>query len=119
MADVTIPFATSHITISRSTISDLDDPYDPVSVFPPTTTVTVANGIRAVIAPPTVNENLTIGERQVYEARLICDTCDLRESDTVTDSYGRQWVALGPSPWGAFFLSGMQATLRLTESFAQ
>jgi hypothetical protein len=37
----------------------------------------------------------------------------------VTESSGRIWTALGPTPFGAFFISGMQCQLRLVEGLAQ
>lgn len=114
-----IPFFTSTITITRSRLGDLQDPYDPPSDQPTPTTKVVATGVKSVIKPPAANPNLSIGDRVVYDANLICEECDIREGDRVLDSYGRTWDVLGPSPWGAFFLSGMQATLRLVESFAE
>lgn len=114
-----IPFATTTISIVRDNLAGLQDPYDDPSQYPIPATSTVASGIRAVIKPPTANVNLTIGDRVVLESQLICDPCDLREGDYVTEASGRIWLALGPSPWGAFFLSGMQATLRIVQSFAE
>lgn len=114
-----IPFSTSLITIVRSTLSATADPYDPPSTYPNPESVVVAVGIRAVVAPPSASVALTIGDRVVYTSRLICDPVDLREGDLVTENYGRIWEALGPSPWGAFALSGTQATLRLVQGYAQ
>lgn len=113
-----IPFATTTISIVRSNLPVMEDPYDDPSAYPIPPTSPVASGIRAVVKPPTTNVNLTIGDRVVLESNLICDPCDLREGDYVTEAGGRIWVALGPSPWGAFFLNGMQATLRIVQSFA-
>lgn len=114
-----LPFSTSTITIVRSLFPTTEDPYDPPSSYPNPSTFVVAVGVPAVVGVPTINPTLTIGERVVYTSRLNCEPCDLQEGDFVTESYGRIFVALGPTPFGAFFISGMQATLRLVQSFAQ
>lgn len=88
-------------------------------MYPTPNTIVVAAGIRAVVRVPTANVILTIGERVVYTSQLTCDPCDLREADIVTESSGRIWECLGPTPFGAFFVSGMQCQLRLVQSFAQ
>ena len=125
LADLTVPlpFFTSQISITRTRLSEVADPYDPPSDYPTPESQLVATNIRAVIAPPVANENLSIGGRIVYDARLNCEPCDIRDGDTVTEltglGKGRVWTVLGPTPFEAFFLSGMQATLRLVESFAQ
>lgn len=114
-----IPLSTTLISIVRSTLPDLQDPYDGPQAYPDPSTTVIATGIRAVVGVPTANAILTIGDRVVYTSKLTCDPCDLKESDIVTESSGRIWVALGPTPFGAFSISGMQATLRLVEGLAQ
>jgi hypothetical protein len=114
-----LPFATSTITIIRSRLPDDEDPYDPPADWPDPNSQVVASGIRAVVGVPSVNPILTIGDRLVYTSRLQADPCDIQEGDTVIDNYGRMWEALGPTPFGAFMISGMQATLRLVEGLAQ
>lgn len=110
-----IPFNTTLISIVRSTLPVLEDPYDSPSLYPSPESTVIATGIRAVVSVPTANIALSIGDRVVYTSKLTCDPCDLEESDLVTESSGRIWVALGPTPFGAFAISGMQCQLRLVQ----
>jgi hypothetical protein len=110
-----IPMNTNRITILRSLLSPTEDPYDPPSDYPNPLTVVIATNVRAVVGVPTANPILTVGDRVVYTSKLTCDPVDLEEEDLVTDHYGRIWVALGPTPFGAFGITGVQATLRLVE----
>jgi hypothetical protein len=114
-----IPFGTTLISIVRSVLSDIADPYGEDTPYPTPSTFVVATGIRAVVGVPSANPILTIGDRIVYTSKLICDPCDLQESDLVTESSGRIWLALGPTPFGAFAISGQQAILRQVEGYAQ
>lgn len=116
-----IPFNTTLITIVRSLLPVTEDPYDPVTTpgYPNPTSSVIVTGIRAVVSVPTANTILTIGDRIVYTSKLTCDPCDLREADLVTESSGRIWTCLGPTPFGAFFISGMEAQLRLVEGLSQ
>lgn len=114
-----IPFNTSSIAIVRGLLSPTADPYDPPADYPNPSSYVVATGVRAVVGVPTPNVTLTIGDRIVYTSKLVCDPCDLQESDLVTLSDGRIFVALGPTPFGAFVISGTQATLRLVSGLAQ
>ena len=114
-----IPFATTAITIVRSALPLTEDPYDPPADYPNPDSTLIVTGIRAVVSVPTANTILTIGDRIVYTSKLTCDPCDLREADLVTESSGRIWVCLGPTPFGAFAISGMQAQLRLVQGLAQ
>ena len=121
-----IPFATTTISIIRSTLSVTEDPYDPPwtmggtdPMYPNPGSSVIVSGIRAVVSVPTANTILTIGDRIVYTSKLTCDPCDLQEADLVTESSGRIWTCLGPTPFGAFFISGMEAQLRLVEGLSQ
>ena len=114
-----IPFHTTLITIVRSTLDVAADPYEDPSLYPTPDSKVIAVGIRAVVSVPTANVALSIGPRVVYTSKLTCDPCDLREDDFVTESSGRIWQVLGPTPFGAFAISGMECQLRLVESLAQ
>jgi hypothetical protein len=113
-----IPFATTAITIIRSTLSVTADPYDSPAQYPNPDSTVIVTGIRAVVSVPTADTILTIGDRVVYTSKLTCDPCDLQEADLVTESSGRIWKCLGPTPFGAFFISGMEAELRLVEGLS-
>jgi hypothetical protein len=114
-----LPFATNTIKIIRSQLGDLQDPYDPPEDYPVPAGKVIATGVRCVIAPPSVNPTLTIGDRLVYTAKLQADPCDIQEGDTIIEANGTVWEALGPFPFQAFFISGTQATLRLVQGLAQ
>jgi len=110
---VTVPLATTTITVLRPVAGD---PYEP-SETPP---ATVTTGIRAHISTPNVgNSRIVGGQQSVVEPRLACDPCDFTFTDLVRDDttgqvYGVSWVqrriGLG--------LDHMEAGLRFVEGAA-
>jgi hypothetical protein len=90
---VTLPLATTTITIRRPPASDDGaDPYDAKGAA-----VTVATGVRAVFSSPAGRELGPTGSAEAVDWRLLADPCDLRHYDTVVDEttakpYGVVWA---------------------------
>lgn len=78
---MTIPIATTTISVLRTTPNELDEPGDPQ------TPVIVASGIRAHISTSRGREAPAGGDQEVVEFRLSCDPIevDLTHFDQVQD----------------------------------
>lgn len=95
---MTLPLATTTVTVSRSDQDGTKDAYDTV------TYTDRAQRVRAVISGPGGTEVTAGGSSEQVSARLDCDPCDLRHDDRVTDdttgdvwevSWVRRRVGLG------------------------
>lgn len=104
-----IPFATTALTIDRTTLAAGVDPYDPNPPAP----VTIATGVRAVISTPSASTHLVGGMENVYNARLTCDICDLQTDDSVTETDGTQWRCLWVRPQVGLGVDHLVAQLRM------
>lgn len=88
---MSIPLATTTITIWRVAADPTRDPYDPK---PPATAA--HTGVRAVISQSRRGENAAESQEVVW-FRLVCDLVDLREADTIEDEKtGEQYQVIGP-----------------------
>jgi hypothetical protein len=76
---MSIPIATTTITILRSDQDGETDAYDGVTYS------THRSGVRAVIGAPSGSETNAGGSSEQQGARLNCDTVDLRHDDRVYD----------------------------------
>lgn len=112
-----IPFNTTLVTIVRSTLSDTQDPYDAPSDYPAPASEVVATGIRAVVTVPGGNTALIAGQRVTFDTQLTTDPCDMQAGDYVTESSGTIWECLNATPFGAFAISGVKASLRRVTGF--
>lgn len=124
-----IPLATTLITVTRIDTStgtvdtpgdydtgpdyDTDDLIDPYDATQPAPT-TVDSNVRAAIGPPTATVELAGGRRVEYDARLVCDPCDLQPGDTVTTANGDSWRLLWARRVTAFGNDHMLGLLRAT-----
>lgn len=113
---MTIPLATTHVTVTRSLLDGDTDQYDP-DEYPDPDTAVIATGVRAVISPPTASTNLVAGQRVSFGAKLICDPTDLQASDTVTEDNGTVWTVLWARPIKAVGLDHTEAGLRMVTGF--
>lgn len=83
---MSIPIATTTISVERSDQDGTKDAYDGVSYS------TVFSGIRAVIGSPSGAETNAAGSSEDVGARLNCDPIDLRHGDRVVDDQtGERW----------------------------
>lgn len=76
---MTLPLATTTITISRSDQDGTKDALDTLTYSD------VVTGIRAVVSAPRGAETNTGGSEEDVTFRLDCDPTDLRHGDRVTD----------------------------------
>jgi hypothetical protein len=93
-----IPLATTRISVLR--VAD-DDAYAEPYTGGDTRRNTVQTGVRAVISRPTGREDTAGGEQAVWDFEMVCDTTDLRHTDTVLDEgtgviYQIVWVMAYP-----------------------
>lgn len=109
---MTIPIATTTITVTRVEAGDTVDPYDGPSDQPAPTTV--ATSVRAAIGPPTATTGLTGGRRVEYEARLVADPCNIAPGDSVVDAGGNEWTLVWARRVTAFGTDHMLGSLRTT-----
>lgn len=88
---MTIPMATTTITVTRDALLATDDPYDVPSGGP----VTVAQGVRANISIAGGDERIT-GRSAVETVtfRLRCDPVDLVHGDSVVDETTNETYAV-------------------------
>lgn len=116
-----IPFNTTLITITRSTLlaGETQDPYDPPSSYPSPTSETVASGVRAVVTVPGAQTALIAGQRVTFDTQVTLDPCDLQAGDKLTESNGTVWECLNATPFAAFLISGVKASVRRVTGFAQ
>jgi hypothetical protein len=114
---VAIPFQTTFISIVRGTLPQNEDPYDPISAYPSPATAVIAAGIRAVVTVPGGTTALIAGQRVMFDTQLTCDPCDMQAGDIVTESSGTVWQCLSATPFGAFAISGVKASLRRVTGF--
>ena len=77
---MSIPLATTQISVLRVAADPARDPYD----AKPAAAV-IASGIRAHISTPNGREQTAGGSQEVVEFRLSCDPVDLRHTDQVQD----------------------------------
>lgn len=83
---MSLPLATTRITVRRSDQDGTKDAFDGV------TFTDYRTGIRAVIGSISGSETATSGESSTVTARLDCDPVDLRHSDQVYDEQtGLTW----------------------------
>lgn len=88
---MSIPLATTTVTITRSSVPADTDGYDPNPAGP----ALVKEGVPAVVSLPGGAPVLVGGDRIVYNTRLTCDPVDLQANDLVTDDIeGTTWVCL-------------------------
>lgn len=97
-----IPTAATTISISRVPLSATRDEWDE---DPAPAAAVVATGIRAVIWSPSGSETQTGATREMRQANLTADPCDLLHTDAVIDEVtGDMWAVLwvqqrsGPLP---------------------
>jgi hypothetical protein len=105
-----LPLSTTTISVQRNVSEEAGkDPYDSPLVWE-----TVAQGLRAVVTPPSGTARLVGGTRVGYEAQLHTDPgCDLQPEDQVIDeSSGLKWTLLWASPVNAVGLSFTEGRLR-------
>lgn len=115
-----IPFQTTHITITRSTLlaGEAQDPYDPPSEYPSPTSTTVATGVRAVVTVPGSQTALVAGQRVTFDTQVTLDPCDLQAGDVLTEDNGFIWECLSATPFAAFAISGVKASVRRVKGFS-
>ena len=77
---MSIPLATTQISVLRVAADPARDPYD----AKPAAAV-IASGISAHISTPNGHEQTAGGSQEVVEFRLSCDPVDLRYTDQVQD----------------------------------
>lgn len=115
-----IPFSTSSLTIKRPTLSATQDPYDPPSEYPEPPSTTIAEGVPAVITVPGAQTALVAGQRVTFDTQVTLDPCDLQAGDTLTDpTSGFVWEVLSATPFAAFSISGVKASVRRVTGFSQ
>lgn len=78
---MSIPLATTTITVTRSANDGTTDLYDA-----PAAATTVASGVRAVITGPSSRTSLVRGQRVVVSAGFRADPCDIQTGDVLTDA---------------------------------
>lgn len=79
---MSIPIATTTITVTRAALLATDDPYDAPTGSP----TTVAAGVPANIAIADGDDRVSgRSERETVTFRLRCDPVDLEHGDTITD----------------------------------
>lgn len=106
---MSIPIATTRIAVRRIVVPQDTDSYDD---SPPAPRL-ISDGVRAVIDTPSASTTLAGGARDVYEAGLECDVCDLQEEDQVTDSSGTTWILLWARRVTGLGIDYMQGRVRL------
>jgi hypothetical protein len=79
---MTLPIATTTITVTRTTSGADVDPY----VISDDSSTVVASGVRAVIGPYSGSEFVRGGEQSIVNATMQCDACDVTHYDRVTDA---------------------------------
>lgn len=86
-----IPVSSTTITVRRSSTEDAYDVREPLLV---------ASGVRAVIDEPgTARSEGVVGQASFLTQSFVCDPCDIRPGDTVTDDLtGVVYTAAGASP---------------------
>lgn len=77
---MSIPLATTTITVKRVPPDDTRDGYDAAP-----DPATIASGVAANIGAPSGSQNITTGDRTVVTFKLTCDTTDLQADDQVVD----------------------------------
>lgn len=77
---MSIPLATTQISVLRVAADPTRDPYD----AQPAPAV-LASGVRAHISTPNGREQTAGGSQEVVEFRMSCDPVDLRHTDQVQD----------------------------------
>lgn len=77
---MSIPLATTTITIKRVPPDDTRDGYDAAPDL-----ATIATRVAANIGAPSGSQNITTGDRTVVTFRLTCDPTDLQADDQVVD----------------------------------
>ena len=92
-----ILLATTPITVTRRTATDLTDPYDAVDDSDSSEPQVIASGVRAHIGSPSGAEIVAGGSQEITTLQLLCDPIDLRHGDTVEDEktgerYRAEWV---------------------------
>lgn len=111
---VSIPLATTTITIQRPSVDPDRDPYeeDPAPD-------TVAEGVRAHISSPSGREQIVGGEQEIVTFRLSCDPIDLQHVDTVVDdSTGEEYEVVWTLSRTGLGMPHVQAGLRKTTGVA-
>jgi hypothetical protein len=108
------PVPTTTVTVTRNETAATDglDPYDPYDPTSPTT-VTTATGVRATIGSPQASVALSGGDRVTFTAQLVCDVCDLKAGDTLTDAGGTAWYVMWARRTTELGFSHIQGELRL------
>lgn len=76
---MTLPLATTRITVLRSDQDGSKDEYDTLTFAP------IASGVRAVVSSPRGAEQNQNGSSEDVSFRLDCDPTDLRHDDRITD----------------------------------
>lgn len=112
-----IPFFTTQITNTRSADSAnvLIDPYDGPPDYDPSPQVTVNSGVRAVVSTPSLSNQLSGGNKVVWNAQMRCDVVDMATDDVVTDrTTGLVWQCLNVEMQQAFGLNFLVVSLRRT-----
>jgi hypothetical protein len=112
---VAISFNTTTISVMRTPAADDDADADGYSATPPTP-VLIAQGVRAVVSPPTASSRLTGGDRVVFSSQVRCDPTDLMQEDTIIDETGGLvWTVLWATRICALGQDFTQAALRMVE----
>lgn len=91
---MTLPTATTFITVLRSPTDATTDPLDP-----PAAAQEVMSGVRAVISAPRGSERVEGSSQEVIQWRLNSDTVDIKHTDQVRDEktgelYEVVWASL-------------------------
>jgi hypothetical protein len=104
---VSIPLATTTITVLRSPPGDVyDEPYDGNV---PADWDTVAAGVRAVIDRASGREQVAGGEQNRVDLSLVCDRCDIDHLDAVRDDRtGRIYRVVWVLDYGPHVEGGLQ-----------
>lgn len=111
---MSIPLATTTITIRRPSVDPDRDPYeeDPDPQ-------TVAEGVRAHISSPSGRDQIVGGEQSIVTFSLTCDPTDLQHTDTVIDdSSGEEFEVVWVKDRIGLGMDHVQASLRHVEGVA-